>query len=189
MDVAVNVSFQHVQDLYFQNKYAEAYDLVNHLAAEGDVRSVRFLGWLYARGHGCARDDEKAMHLFRQAAERGDAEAMYGMASIYYARCDYENAFQCLARSMDAGFVPAIRWCGALYQLGLGVRKDPKRAFDLYHQAARAGNLPGYYQEALMLLKGFKGIQGRITSIPMLIKFLFCATVEAYRDKNSQRLM
>jgi len=50
---------QDVEDLYFQDKYAEAHELAHRLASEGDMKSTRFLGWMYSRGHGCSQDENR----------------------------------------------------------------------------------------------------------------------------------
>jgi len=185
----MNSEFRQLEDLYFQRKHSEAYLLAIQLASSGDLRSVRFLGWLHLHGHGCQQDEKKAMSFFLEAANQGDAEALFGIANIYYSNKEYKDAARYLEEAMKKGYVPAIRWSGVMYQLGLGVNKDLDRAYHLYNQAAQAGNLSAYCQKSLMLLHGFRGIYGRLLAIPMMVKFFICATVEAYRNKDSQRLM
>jgi len=185
----MNVEYKQIEDLYFQKNYAKAFELANRLASDGNAMCIRLLGWMYHKGQGCERDNEKAITLFSEAAEKGDAEALYGKASIYYERKEYKKAFQYLEESMEKGYLPAIRWTGAMYYLGLGVEKDLHKAYDILDIASKAGSLSAYSQQSLMLLHGFKGIPGRIKSIPMLVKCFFCTFKEAMRDEHSQRLM
>jgi len=185
----MDLDFKDLEDFYFQKKYSNAYQLACDLASEGNIKGIRFLGWMHFRGHGCQQNEEMAMSFFRKAADNGDAEASYGIAAIYFDRKEYRQAVQYLEEAMVNGYVPAIRWAGTMYQLGLGVEKDLHKAYDLYKKAAQAGSLTAYCHQAHILLHGFRGFAGRVKSIPMLIKFYISAFSEAIKNPNSQRLM
>lgn len=43
---------------------------------DGETEAMKRLGELYYRGEGCDKDEEKSLTLYRQAAEKGDEEAV-----------------------------------------------------------------------------------------------------------------
>lgn len=53
------------------------------LAVAGDAEAALFLGYIYRRGLGVARDEARAAAWYRHAAERGQAEAQYELALMY----------------------------------------------------------------------------------------------------------
>jgi TPR repeat protein len=183
------VMFNEIENLYFQEKYKSAFELCKKAAENGDPRCKRFLGWMYLRGNGCAQDYSKAIEYFSKAAFEGDSEAEYGIGAVYYELQDYRKAIIHFERSFQDGYVPAGRWLGVLYQLGLGVDKDLKKAMTLYKSAGKKGNLAAYLQYAMMLYQGSDGIWGRIKSLPILLWVIVISFFVAMRDKHSQRLM
>src|SRR5690606_33809615 len=56
----------------------------NGISSElGDPQAQFRLGWMYAEGHGVARDDGEALRWFRQAADQGDASAQNWLGWMY----------------------------------------------------------------------------------------------------------
>jgi soluble lytic murein transglycosylase-like protein len=51
-------------------------------AVAGDTLARYNLGWLYANGHGVARDDAQAVYFFQLAADQGDEPARRMLASV-----------------------------------------------------------------------------------------------------------
>jgi hypothetical protein len=182
-------TFKDIEDYYFSGDYGNAHKLSNLLAEKGDQKAIRFLGWLNTRGEGCEKDNNKAITFFERAAKMGDAEASFGIATIYYEEKDYIKAVFYLEGAKKNGFIPAWRWLGVMYHLGLGVDKNMDRAFELYSEAAKRGNVAAYYQLILMLRSGYKGLWGRMIFVPMFIRYFITTFLIASKDKNSQRLM
>ncbi len=84
-------------------------------AAEGYSLSLSNLGVLYMNGEGVQRSPEIAANLFKQGAEKGDANGMF-----FYAGClaeglglqkDSKAAAEWFKRSARAGNPRAIEWC------------------------------------------------------------------------------
>lgn len=182
-------TFKDIENYYFSGDYGNAHKLSDMLAEKGDQKAIRFLGWLYARGEGCEKDKNKAITFFERAAKMGDAEALYGIATIYYEEKDYVKAIFYLEGSKENGFTPAWRWLGVMYHLGLGVDKNIDKAFELYSEAAKRGNAAASINLTAMLRHGYRGLWGRIISIPMLIRYFITTFIIASKDKNSQRLL
>jgi TPR repeat protein len=71
------------------------------------------LGWIYENGLGVAKDYRAAMFLYRQAAEKGDADAQNNLGGLYefgmgVAR-DREEARRWYRKGAAQGHEPAIR--------------------------------------------------------------------------------
>jgi serine/threonine protein kinase/TPR repeat protein len=84
-------------------------------AAEGYTLSLSNLGVLYMNGEGVQRSPEIAANLFKQGAEKGDANGMF-----FYAGClaeglglqrDTKGAAEWFRRSARAGNPRAVEWC------------------------------------------------------------------------------
>lgn len=109
--------------------------------APGDARAQLALGKALLLGTGgVARDYPRALHLLRQAADRGDAAAAYYLGLMY--RSGYGTAantalaahwFDGAARH---GIPAAMFMLANAYRDGDGVPRDEARALALYEQAA-----------------------------------------------------
>ena len=66
---------------YRQGNYAEAYHLLQPLAAQGDAVAQEVLGVMYAEGQGVQKDEAQAVQLFRQAAEQGNDRGQYNLGA------------------------------------------------------------------------------------------------------------
>uniref|UniRef100_UPI0018D01AC1 tetratricopeptide repeat protein n=1 Tax=Ralstonia pseudosolanacearum TaxID=1310165 RepID=UPI0018D01AC1 len=107
----------------------------------GDARAQLALGKALLLGTGgVARDYPRALHLLRQAADRGDAAAAYYLGLMY--RSGYGTAantalaahwFDGAARH---GIPAAMFMLANAYRDGDGVPRDEARALALYEQAA-----------------------------------------------------
>lgn len=98
-------------------------------AAAGDLEGMVLLGDFYAT-HG---QRERALPLFRAAAERGHGVAAFGLAELM--RWEYpggsqglKESFRWYVKAAEAGFGPAQTWLAQAYANGEGVPVDPARA-------------------------------------------------------------
>ena len=64
----------------------------------------------------------------------------YQSGQVFYFFGEYEKAVKKWLPLLEQKFTEAQASMGWLYQAGLGVKKDEKRAFDLYVKAAKKGN-------------------------------------------------
>jgi uncharacterized protein len=86
-----------------------------------------------------------ALALLREAATKGSAEADYAIGTWYgfgkYLAQNDEKAVAHFKRAARKKYGPAMFNLASSYETGRGVRKDLARAFNLYVQAAREGDL------------------------------------------------
>jgi TPR repeat protein len=115
----------------------------------GDAESCARLGAIYMRGgSGVARDDRRAVQLFRKACDGGSGE---GCTSLRRMRSqgrgvgrhfDTEDAARTRALC-DAGGAAACLDLGRMYEQGRGVARDPRQAVELYRRSCSAGSTAG----------------------------------------------
>jgi hypothetical protein len=96
------------------------------------------------KGDGCTRDLEKAVGYYRQAARMGSASACFRVACIYM-NTNNEVSNQKLAaeyfqQAVNCGHLASCFNLALMYERGVGVKRDLKKALDLYRMAASVGD-------------------------------------------------
>lgn len=98
----------------------------------------------------------------REAAEAGDARAMFEIGSRYAngrgVKADMQKAAEWYEKAAALGFAPAQYRTGNLYEKGIGVTRDVKKAQDWYRQAAAQGNAGAMHNLAVLLAMGADGV-------------------------------
>ena len=101
---------------------------------------------------------EKAVELYRRAAEMGNAPGQCNLGYMYElgrgVEQSWEEAVKWYSASAQQGFPRAqcnLAWC---YENGKGVAKDLAKALELYQAAAEQG-----YQEASEALERLKDVK------------------------------
>lgn len=125
--------------------YAKALDSIKTLADAGNVKAKKALGDYYFGGYaGVAQDYAKALELYTEAGEKGDADAQAQVGYIYQYGCgidpDYEKAMEWNNRAAQQGNAQGQAQIGWLYQQGLGVTQNLDEAGRWYTRAADQGN-------------------------------------------------
>lgn len=125
--------------------YAKALDSIKTLVDAGNVKAKKALGDYYFGGYaGIAQDYAKALELYTEAGEKGDADAQAQVGYIYQYGCgvdpDYEKAMEWNNRAAQQGNAQGQAQIGWLYQQGLGVTQNLDEAGRWYTRAADQGN-------------------------------------------------
>jgi TPR repeat protein len=108
--------------------------------AEAGDRDAQFrLGSAYDSGAGVPRDGAEAMKWYLRAAEAGHAEAQNSIGSGLQAEKRYEEARTWYERAAAQGHALATNNLAYLHDLGLGVKQDRQKGFELYSRAAELG--------------------------------------------------
>lgn len=128
-------------------------DLLERAIASFDKGATKRLADTYLE-----TDPKKALDLYEQAAEAGDADAAYA-AGIMYAqafeiRPDEERSAYWLAQAARSGHAAAQADYGLLVYQGAGVPRDEMQAADWFRQSAEAGDTEGMFLYAFTLAKG-----------------------------------
>ena len=98
--------------------FAEVVKYYDQCAKEGKAIETRILAYMVLNGYGFQADKHRAFHLYKQAAELGDREAMRKVADAYAniypdwedtIAVDMNSAMQWYKRAADLGSVEAMR--------------------------------------------------------------------------------
>ena len=108
-------------------------------AEAGDTDAQLRVGAAYDYGKGAPRDGSEAMKWYRMAADRGNAEAQNSVGSGLQAEKRYEEALPWYEKASAQGHALATNNLAYLYDLGLGVKQDRRKGFELYSRAADLG--------------------------------------------------
>jgi hypothetical protein len=107
------------------------------------------LAILYMNGQGVAQDEAKALLMFQTLANKGYADAYYGLAEIAYSNGDYATALNYFTRVANEGseqlyIGTAMNYIGYMYMHGEGVSTDYAKAMEWFIKSANLG-----YSEAM----------------------------------------
>ena len=124
--------------------FDEATRIWSPLADEGQPRAQALMGWSHEVGQGSEQDISRAITLYRQAAQAGDAFGQYRLAEVYLRGAgvtrDLREAFHWMELAAKNGDVPAMLKVGVLHLMGVSGRVDLPRAKEWLYQAAKQGN-------------------------------------------------
>lgn len=130
---------------YQNSDYAQAREYWERATADGNMSAAYNLGIILSRGLGGAADPERAVSLFRVAADAGIAVAQHNLALAYYAGNGVEknNAKASIwwERAARHGHAQAQYNLGALLWNGEGIKKNEAEAIKLFRKASDAGNI------------------------------------------------
>lgn len=163
---------------------AKAIDLCSTEPCSRSVPCQTFLGWTYYQKNDLAT----ATTWFLRAAKAGDAEAQFGLGSIYFVQRDFSSAVRCYEAAAGDGYSRAFYLLGYLCEHGLGAPRDIEKAVRYNKQAAAAGYIVA--ERALIHLAFQHGnVLQKILAVPRLLLVIVKAAVIAYRNINDPRIV
>ena len=117
---------------------------------KGDPRAITFLGGLCASS---GDDDESALYYFHKAIDKySHPEAMLNLAIFYREKGKYGQCVYYLNKAVEHHAKGALVHLGCCYSEGLGVKRDPKRARELFDEAIAHGDVDAMYYKAISYL-------------------------------------
>ena len=152
--------------LWLDNNYIEAFDIYSKAAQNGNVHATYRLARAHAQGLGTEINEQKALELFRQAADKGSEEAKCDLAlsvigGLYGQQKDYVAGFDSLKALGEASknaYVRA-RYAG-VYFWGLDtiVAQDKDKAYEILQTIEDKENYVYLYQMAQLYLNGSSAV-------------------------------
>ncbi len=112
-------------------------------AEQGHTESQFVLASLYERGAGVPKDEGLARELYRKAASAGHIRAMHNLGVLLAAQDtpqDYQEAARWFMSAAAAGLMDSQFNLALLYERGLGIEQDNRKAYFWYQVAALAGD-------------------------------------------------
>jgi len=129
--------------------------MIHRLASEGENGLDPYVqGWNYAQGDGVPMNQNEAIRLWRESAERGSFEAQFTLGEAYSGmgfgelhsskgwsqQIDHLEAVKWYRMAAENGYAKAQFRLGEAYNSGQGVPKDPAEAFRWWTIAAERGD-------------------------------------------------
>ena len=131
-----------------------------------------------------AKHYKTAIELFKQAAEKGFAEAQYKLGECYFeghgVDRNYKEAVNWFLKAAAQGYGDAYSWLykgeeegpaelqcilGNCYLTGNGFEADPAKAVKLYHKAADQNNADAQYYLGLCYFHGHSVVQNYVVAV------------------------
>ena len=167
-------------DIHADRTFAEAKEFFEKAAAEGDTRSMYYLGNMYRFGFGVKKDGLTAYSdYYKKAAEAGDTDSMYWIAMMYQnglagVTVDYEEAYEWFYKAAVIGDGASMKAIGDLYYFGnYGLTQDGEknyeRALYYYEEAVKAGDGAACISLSEMYRFG-RGVEKDITKAKSLLE-------------------
>ncbi len=135
----------------------EGYTLVWKSHHTGYPEASFYLARCYEQGKDCAPDFAKAAHLYREAADKGHAEAAFKLGLLLKAGKGVEKnpaeafRFFSMAVNSEASKIKP-EWlyeCALCHIKGFGTAKNPSAGIWAMQEAAEAGNASAQYEMAI----------------------------------------
>lgn len=151
----------------------------------GDERAILKLARFYA-GSGMRRDLDKAASLYRQAMDRGNAEAMAGLGELYQSGRLGSNgltmAVEFYRKAAESGNMTGQYNLGYCYERGQGVEHNEKEATKWYRLAAEGGDATAQYDVAQRYALGL----GTETDLVEAYKWYVLASKQGQPDARTK---
>lgn len=145
-------------EAFAAGNYARAFDLAIIFAGRDDVASMRLVGQMLANGLGVDQDQPEAAAWYTLAAEAGDPEAAYLLATMkldgVFIERDEVGAASLLSAAADVGHIPALQVLGMLHLEGRGVDRNLDVGADMIQEAAQAGDVTAQYTLGILYAEG-----------------------------------
>lgn len=135
--------------LYHKAGSPEVAERCLKLVADNSPRSLMELGVLYAFSPAYAKQASEGVKLLQAAAKAGQNDANCYLGFYYFNHKDFKKAKACFDACHPVKYGFADTALGSMYLGGYGVKEDPAKAREYYHQAALKGYIRG------MALYGF----------------------------------
>ena len=121
------------------------------------------LGGMYLNGQdGMQQSDEKAFECFKEAAERGNAQAQLNLGVMYEngrgVEQSDEQAVECFKEAAEGGNAQAQLNLGVMYFNGRGVEQNYEKAVECFKKAAERGNAQAQCNLGVMYENG-RGVE------------------------------
>ena len=123
-------------------------------AEAGDAVAQFEIGSAYDAGYGAPRDAVQAERWYRAAAGQGHIAAHNSLGRMFQAQKRYSDARGWFEKAADLGHPRAANSLGYLYDMGLGVPRDRRKALEIYMRASSLGSADAMWNIAHMHIAG-----------------------------------
>jgi TPR repeat protein len=174
---------------FASRRYQEALAIYRRLADLGDPQAEVHVGWMYYTGRGLLPDVEEARRWYLRAAESGSPMGQFYLARLAASQGKSEEALSWFERAAEQEYGPALFRLGLAYEQGKGTSVDREKASRLFERAASKGNLHAQRRLLGPLLRGERGIVGRIRGVVCVVGLTFRSLRIELRDPGNEKVL
>lgn len=143
---------------YDKKDFQTAFSILKPLADQNNAKAMHYIGKMYFKGEGVAKDRSKSVSYWQKAAGIGYAVSAYNMGICckfgYGISKDTKKALEWFEYAVELGDTPSAFQIGKLYRDGHLGTTDFSRARIWFEKAARKGNESAMNDLAVMYQKG-----------------------------------
>ena len=137
-------------------------------AAElGSLDAMNSLSIMYFHGEGVKVDKEKSWRLLRRAADGGQVQSQFSLASRLYHKGEHEEHIHYVSLAAEQGFTDAMYCLGGCYAEGDGVPQDLDQAKLWFARAGAKGHEAAFAAEQLLDIE-IAAAQGDVSAVAAL---------------------
>jgi len=129
---------QYAVALFNQGRYPEAKSYFDRACMQGKPDACDYIGRMYEEGLGVAHDGYLAATLYSKACDAGSADACTRLRSARHSGDVLRLSQEC-----NGGNGDSCANLGGLYRAGMGVKRDPQKAMQLFEKACSMGSKLG----------------------------------------------
>ena len=118
-----------------EQDYKQAVEYYRKASTQGNASAMNNLAICFEDGLGTRPNLEEAIKLYSRSADLGNVNAENNLGFLLFAREKYVEAARWFRRAADKQNCQAIFNLGRIYEEGLGFKKDPRYAYELYLHA------------------------------------------------------
>lgn len=125
---------------YDNGNYEKAYNTFQKLSEAGYKDAKYKIGNMYLEGTGVNKSFEKAKEYFSELANENHTYSINNMGAICFNEANYADAIKWFEKALKNGSKEAAYNLGYIYEAGLSVNVNKKKAFKYYYEAALFGD-------------------------------------------------
>jgi TPR repeat protein/predicted Ser/Thr protein kinase len=137
--------YEQGKSLYDSGSYAEAKELFDTAASNGNLNAQYSLGYMYENGEGVTRNYAEAVKWYRLSGAQGSVDAQNNLGEIYYNGKDgtvnYAEAMKWYLPAAERGNMNAQFSLGYMYANSQGATQDYAEAIKWYRLAGAQGSV------------------------------------------------
>lgn len=131
----IDVQFKKAEDLFEQDKYKEAYQILKQLADKGDAKSQNSLGNGYEYGFWGDINLEQAKYWYEKAANQNYVKGIHNLGVVLFLQKHYKEALPYFEKGKSLNHADSINMLGVYHQEGIVFQQDHKKALEYFSQA------------------------------------------------------
>jgi len=180
-------TLDHALKLQAEGRFDEAAALMRQVVDGGLARGHVHLGWMHQMGLGTPIDLSLAEKHYSTAAQVGDVQAEYYLASLLRSRGDSEGALHWYETASEHGHASAAYWAYVLHS-DRGADASQKRARHYLEAAAERGH---YFAQRDLARDGLRSTKSPLLMCKYLVAYVSAVargTVAALRNAEQPSL-